>query len=102
MSDNALSLTQILWDEHAALNGNPLPSEHSGRAGTNPTAAVGSGPSVYKRLFDDNRAALCLSGGGIRSAAFALGIVQCLAGYSAPRFDRRQRPGEPKKTELLR
>jgi hypothetical protein len=36
---------------------------------------------TYRQLNDDNRWALALSGGGIRSAAFGLGIVQCLADH---------------------
>src|SRR5262249_6552812 len=36
-------------------------------------------PAIYPILNGDNRWALCLSGGGIRSAAFALGIIQCFA-----------------------
>jgi predicted acylesterase/phospholipase RssA len=33
----------------------------------------------YKAAFAQENAALCLSGGGIRSTAFALGVVQALA-----------------------
>ncbi|MDO8141853.1 MAG: patatin-like phospholipase family protein, partial [Candidatus Brocadiales bacterium] len=38
---------------------------------------------IYKRIhnLESKRSALCLSGGGIRSAAFALGVIQCLARY---------------------
>jgi Patatin-like phospholipase len=38
-----------------------------------------TGPALYDALFKEPRAALCLSGGGIRSAAFALGVIQALA-----------------------
>jgi Patatin-like phospholipase len=34
---------------------------------------------LYRALNELNSAALCLSGGGIRSAAFALGVIQALA-----------------------
>jgi hypothetical protein len=34
---------------------------------------------LFRGLNSDDRWALCLSGGGIRSAAFALGILQCFA-----------------------
>ncbi len=34
---------------------------------------------LYRKLNGLNSAALCLSGGGIRSAAFALGVIQALA-----------------------
>jgi hypothetical protein len=33
----------------------------------------------YRAVFDREQAALCLSGGGIRSAAFALGVLQALS-----------------------
>lgn len=34
---------------------------------------------IYIKLYDKNSTALCLSGGGIRSGTFALGVVQGLA-----------------------
>ncbi len=37
--------------------------------------------AVFKKMLGSHQAALCLSGGGIRSATFALGIVQGLARY---------------------
>ncbi len=40
---------------------------------------VSGADDLYRKLNEANRAALCLSGGGIRSAAFALGIIQALA-----------------------
>src|SRR5262249_1349040 len=39
----------------------------------------GEGRPLYKQLNECKLAALCLSGGGIRSAAFGLGILQALA-----------------------
>jgi len=36
-------------------------------------------PAAYQWLNSLNRTALCLSGGGIRSASFALGVLQALA-----------------------
>ena len=38
----------------------------------------------YRELNGLNSAALCLSGGGIRSAAFALGVIQALATHPRP------------------
>jgi hypothetical protein len=35
----------------------------------------------YRSLNDLNRSALCLSGGGIRSATFCLGVIQALAAF---------------------
>ena len=36
---------------------------------------------LYRALNKLNRAALCFSGGGIRSATFCLGVLQALADY---------------------
>ena len=41
--------------------------------------------SFYQSLNRLERAALCLSGGGIRSAAFSLGVIQALATHPRPR-----------------
>ena len=38
-------------------------------------------PAMYRWLNELDRTALCLSGGGIRSASFALGLIQALASY---------------------
>ena len=38
-----------------------------------------SGQALYRALNEQKLAALCISGGGIRSAAFALGVIQALA-----------------------
>ena len=35
----------------------------------------------YRSLNETNRSALCLSGGGIRSATFCLGVIQALAAF---------------------
>jgi hypothetical protein len=40
---------------------------------------------LYRALNKLNRAALCFSGGGIRSATFCLGVLQALAGYDVTR-----------------
>ena len=47
-------------------------------------------PQVFRWLNRMNRTALCLSGGGIRSASFALGVLQALAIH--PRGGSEQRP----------
>jgi hypothetical protein len=89
-SATALNLAQVLWDERCALRGQPLPSEEA--AGTPNRHATSGGkdfrtlgmkdlPEMYPLLNADNRWAICLSGGGIRSAAFALGLMQCFAKY---------------------
>src|SRR5947209_515607 len=40
------------------------------------------GAALYQALNAENSAALCLSGGGIRSASFGLGVIQALAGQA--------------------
>ena len=41
--------------------------------------------TLYRALHNCNSTALCLSGGGIRSASFALGVDRSAGGSSAPR-----------------
>jgi hypothetical protein len=74
--DPALTLVQVLWDERNALEGRPPPSEQEG--------CSKSLSEIYSTFNRDNRWALCLSGGGIRSAAFSLGLMQRLARHRAP------------------
>jgi hypothetical protein len=45
---------------------------------------VGDFPGLYRELNKRDHAALCLSGGGIRSGSFALGLMQGLAGLPSP------------------
>lgn len=52
------------------------------------------GDNLSRRLGSLESTALCLSGGGIRSASFGLGIIQALAGW-AP---RRSNPEDPAAT----
>src|SRR5262245_22645635 len=66
----SLTLAQVLAEEYTALHG--------------PLAPVTSAPDLgelYEAIHGLGvpRAALCLSGGGIRSATFALGVLQGLA-----------------------
>lgn len=49
--------------------------------------------TVYQALNADNRWALCLSGGGIRSAAFALGILQRIAALEVTSKRQGEEPG---------
>ena len=65
------SLAGALWQEFGAIHGE---SEWRGSATQDPSIE-----GYYRAAFDKNQAALCLSGGGIRSAAFSLGVIQGLA-----------------------
>jgi len=49
--------------------------------------------SVYTMLHHRRRSALCISGGGIRSATFALGVLQGLAKHS---FSHQQHEEQPR------
>jgi hypothetical protein len=68
MSDAASNVEDVLWEERKALArvkiDDPRPSDIA---------------EINRHLNEDNHWALCLSGGGIRSAAFALGVMQRLA-----------------------
>ena len=74
-SNSSLSLHEVLEDEFQALHGE-LPPDY-------PTS--GEGEVRLKALWaavhrlNEKRSALCISGGGIRSATFGLGIFQGLA-----------------------
>ncbi len=66
-SEGSLSVERVLTEEYECLHG-PL------------NGPVGLG-WLYEAIHDlrEKRSALCLSGGGIRSATFALGVLQGLA-----------------------
>jgi patatin-like phospholipase len=53
------------------------------------------GPGLYRALNRLDSAALCLSGGGIRSAAFCLGVIQALASHPRSKPAGNDKPGEP-------
>ena len=66
------TLAGALWDEFEAIHAKPR------------AAATAQGPDAslhayYDAALETPQAALCLSGGGIRSAAFSLGVLQALA-----------------------
>ncbi|MBO0800921.1 MAG: patatin-like phospholipase family protein, partial [Blastocatellia bacterium] len=106
---SALNLAQVLWEERLALAGKPLhfpPAPNLKNQNDDPGAISNDGEEelreqkpqerpevtveerpikiadIYVKLNEDNRWALCLSGGGIRSAAFAFGILQRFAAQS--------------------
>ncbi len=66
------SLADILEDE---LAGRILPAAERTTAATERERLE----AIQKKLHGERRSALCLSGGGIRSATFGLGVVQALA-----------------------
>lgn len=70
----ALTTEEVLRDEAKALHGEDRCKTLDGKSGDN----------LYQELNKLNSAALCLSGGGIRSASFALGVIQALAVHPRP------------------
>ena len=76
VDDGPFSLATILEEEYAALHG-PLPAETT--LGEKDRLAA-----LYTHIhrLPRKRTALCLSGGGIRSATFGLGVLQGLARLS--------------------
>jgi predicted acylesterase/phospholipase RssA len=66
------TLAGALWEEYSAIHGEPRID--SGTHG--PQSAL---DAYYKAARAKNQTALCLSGGGVRSAAFSLGVLQGLA-----------------------
>ena len=65
-----LLLQEVLEEEFGQLHGSPPPDENA----TNDRLT-----QIYRRIHAQNHVALSLSGGGIRSASFGLGVIQGLA-----------------------
>lgn len=76
--DGPFPLARVLEEEYAALHG-PLPAADKTPADEQDRLAA-----IYARIHNlpRKRTALCLSGGGIRSATFGLGVLQGLARLS--------------------
>jgi hypothetical protein len=72
--DSPISLAQVLVDEFKAIHAAKPDSDNP-----NETDETKKLKAVIQDLHAQKRAGLCLSGGGIRSATFALGILQGLA-----------------------
>ena len=66
------TLAGALWQEFEAIHGKPRASPLE----PGPDASL---HAYFDAALQHNQAALCLSGGGIRSAAFSLGVLQALA-----------------------
>ena len=93
-----LSIEQVLAEEERALGGRRLEAfaddsrQTAARERTEKDADARDGKdesrdeverrkAFYRSLNKFNRSALCLSGGGIRSATFCLGVIQALATF---------------------
>ena len=84
-----LTTEDVLRDEALAIHDTPL---------NDVTGAPLTGKALNRALNDLNAGALCLSGGGIRSASFALGVLQALAVHPRP---NGAGPGAPRAGESL-
>lgn len=72
-----LPLSRVLYEEYNHLYPEtPIPDEIADDL-----------DHVIKALYEKERSALCISGGGIRSATFALGVIQGLAGLGKSAAD---------------
>ena len=94
MSTDAQSDPVTWFDTDSALR-TEANAVHKGRTYPDGTA-IGDipretvGKSLYRELHRRAATALCLSGGGIRSASFALGIIEALAVHPRPATNARQ------------
>ena len=68
-----MTLSDALWQEGAQIH------RENWRPACDPQG-ICSASQLYAEMHRQNQTALCLSGGGIRSAAFALGVMQAFAG----------------------
>lgn len=69
----SIGIEEVLEEEYKKLHGD-LPKEYSKSGSKEERLAA-----IYQLIHQKQPAALCLSGGGIRSATFALGLLQGLA-----------------------
>src|SRR5687768_3869926 len=76
MPSSRKRLHEVLEEEYVSMYG-PLPPPDAGRQLTTDEQRLAY---VYEKIHQrGNRTALCISGGGIRSATFGLGVIQGLA-----------------------
>jgi hypothetical protein len=78
----------VLRDEAKQVRGKDLPDSTTGA-------------ELFRELYGLKSTALCLSGGGIRSASFALGVIEALATHPRQRSGAQANEDEPEKQSLL-
>ena len=76
--DCSIKLAEVLRDEHKRIHGDFDP--HYFKDILAGLVGVRSIPAIHRQLLRREQWALCLSGGGIRSATFGLGVIEGLAG----------------------
>ncbi|MEO5898299.1 MAG: patatin-like phospholipase family protein [Vicinamibacterales bacterium] len=74
-----LSWTDVFLEEYERLHGPLMPDERarllSGLSGSGTRATL---LALNQRAFASGQSALCLSGGGVRSASFSIGVLQAM------------------------
>lgn len=78
--DSPLSLAEVLTEEHNRLCDKQDQIEYQKTADSEEQRLQDFYANLHKK--ESQRAALCLSGGGIRSATFSLGVIQALANFN--------------------
>ena len=73
VGDRSLLLYEVLEEEYLSLHG-PLPIDYYEKNSTDEKRLTAICHLIHN--LEDKRAAICLSGGGIRSGTFALGVLQ--------------------------
>src|SRR6267143_6035718 len=73
MSSRPLHIYQVLEEEYENLHQQPSPSAGAGKDAEERLR------NIVKEIHKQQHSAICLSGGGIRSATFGLGVLQGLA-----------------------
>src|SRR3546814_688116 len=77
-ADGVIMLPEVLLEEFQRIHGY-LPEGSENLKACSPEKDANCLTDTFRVLHRQERWALCLSGGGIRSATFALGVVQGLA-----------------------
>ena len=100
-----LGISDVLIEEARQINGKApdesvMQAVHAARARHRPGEADVAVRQLCVWLNGLDRSALCLSGGGIRSASFALGVLQALAAH--PRGADGKPMGKPEASLLAR
>ncbi len=111
--NGALSIEEVLAEEVEAIHGDKIAVRardqdveekrrrlNGDQRRLSDPDAVKPRDEFYRALNRLNRAALCCSGGGIRSATFCLGVIQALANYDVNKKPPALRPSvEPRSVE---
>ena len=83
MADEPLKLSDVLLEEYVRLHGplNPQQQQKLDAAMDEPARLHAVFDAIHELPAGEERTAFCISGGGIRSATFALGVIQRLADF---------------------